>query len=289
MEIVDISKLAADPIAIWIAVLILVGFFVKMAAFSLHIWLPYAHAEAPTPISALLSSVMIGIGAYGAIRIIVLPLREVFEGLSALILAWGLITIIYGGLLALAQDDLKRLLAYSSISQMGYLIVGMASAVTAGLTGAVFHYVSHGLGKCILFAVAGILICQAHGIRSISRLGGLASKMPLSAVVFAIGFFTIAGAPPLAGFMSKLFIFKGAIEAGLHGVSIKLALAILALFSTIITVAYALRTIRRVFFGSLPDHLKDVKEAPLVMTVPLLILSVLSVVFCLYPEAVVAP
>jgi NADH-quinone oxidoreductase subunit M len=287
LKIIDISHLVHDPIALWVIVLVLIGFFVKLAAFGFHIWLPYAHAEAPTPISALLSPAMIGIGAYAVIRIIILPLLEVFEKISLLIAIWGLLTTVYGGLLVLAQDDIKRLLAYSSISQMGYLITGIASATTIGVTGTLFHYVSHGLGKCLLFAVAGILICQAHGIRSIRRLGGLASKMPITTIAFVLGFLTIAGAPPLIGFQSKLLIFEGAIEGGIHWGLTKLIVAILALFATMITVAYALWTIWRVFFGPLPKHLKDVKEAPSMMTTPLLILAVISILLGVYPKPIV--
>jgi NADH-quinone oxidoreductase subunit M len=230
---------------------------------------------------------MIGIGAYAVVRIVVLPLLEVFEKISLLIAIWGLLTMVYGGLLVLAQDDIKRLLAYSSISQMGYLITGIASVTTIGVTGTLFHYVSHGLGKCLLFAVAGILICQAHGIRSIKRLGGLAPKMPITTIAFVLGFLTIAGAPPLVGFQSKLLIFEGAIEGGIHWGLTKLIVAILALFATMITVAYALWTIWRVFFGPLPEHLKDVKEASPIMTVPLLVLVIVSVVLGVYPRPIV--
>ena len=284
-EIAKLSGVVASPIAGWIAFAILIGFFVKMAVFGLHIWLPYAHAEAPTPISALLSPAMIGIGAYAAARLVIIPMHEVFMSFGLIFSLWALITMVYGGLMALAQDDVKRFLAYSSVSQMGYIFLGLSSATSYGVTGAMFHYISHGLGKCILFCVAGILICQT-GTRSIKRLGGLADRMPLTATLCLLGFFAIAGVPPTIGFMSKWVIFSGVFTAALEHSIEMLAIAVASIVMTVITVGYALWTVRRIFFGPLPEHLKDVKEPPLIMTVPLLILAVASVILGIYPKLV---
>src|SRR2546426_3292469 len=131
------------------------GFFVKMAQFGLHIWLPNAHAEAPTPISALLSPAMIGIGGYATVRIVMTIYPDMFFALSAFFAGWALVTMIYGGAMALVQDDIKRLLAYSSVSQMGYILFGLASFTQIGIAGSMFQYVSHGTAKGILFIVAG--------------------------------------------------------------------------------------------------------------------------------------
>src|SRR6476620_5349131 len=142
----------------WITIIIfaiVIGLGVKLAAFGLHIWLPYAHAEAPTPISALLSPAMIGIGAYGLLRLWLDLLTGNYAQYSIYINIWGLITMIYGGAMALMQDDIKKVLAYSSISQMGYILFGLGSASVLGITGATLMYVKHGLGKAILFMMAG--------------------------------------------------------------------------------------------------------------------------------------
>ena len=269
----------------WIAFAILIGFFVKMAVFGLHIWLPYAHAEAPTPISALLSPAMIGIGAYAAARLVVIPMNEVFSRFSLAFSLWALVTMVYGGLMALAQDDVKRFLAYSSVSQMGYIFLGLSCANAYGVTGAMFHYVSHGLGKCILFCVAGILITQAE-TRSIKKLGGLADRMPLTATLCLLGFFAIAGVPPTVGFMSKWVIFLGVFTAALEHSIEMLVIAVASIIMTVITVGYALWTVRRIFFGPLPEHLEEVEEAPPIMTVPLLILAVISVILGVYPRLI---
>jgi len=159
------------------AVAISIGLGVKLAVFMFHIWLPYVHGSAPTPISALLSPAMIGIGAYGIFRLIVEFLPSTFADLAIWFHIWGLVTMIYGGAMALMQDDLKRMLAYSSISQMGYLLFGIGSISVLGLAGAEMMYVTHAIGKGILFMMAGIIIVKV-GTRSISKLGGLAGKMP---------------------------------------------------------------------------------------------------------------
>jgi len=285
-EISSLTTVAGSPLAPWIAFAILIGFFVKMAVFGLHIWLPYAHAEAPTPISALLSPAMIGIGAYAAARLVVIPMNVVFSSRFSLIFSlWALITIVYGGLMALAQDDVKRFLAYSSVSQMGYIFLGLSSATSYGVAGAMFHYVSHGLGKCILFLVAGILITQAE-TRSIKKLGGLADRMPLTTTLCLLGFFCIAGVPPTIGFMSKWIIFSGVFTGALEHSLDMLIIAVASIIMTVITVGYALWTVRRIFFGPLPEDLHEVKEAPPIMTVPLLILAVVSVILGIYPKLI---
>ena len=185
------SEIPADVVTL-AAVANILGLGVKLAAFIFHIWLPYAHGSAPTPISALLSPAMIGIGAYGLFRLIVefLPLQ--YADLAIWLHIWGLVTMLYGGAMALMQDDIKRLFAYSSISQMGYLLFGIGSISALGLAGAEMMYVTHGLGKGILFMVAGVLIVQV-GSRKISQLGGLASKLPITAVCAVIGALTIMG------------------------------------------------------------------------------------------------
>jgi NADH-quinone oxidoreductase subunit M len=288
----DYATLATNGVpgfaAGFVGVLVAVGLFVKLAAFGLHIWLPYAHAEAPTPISALLSPAMIGIGGYALIRLLVFLLPASYAAISLGIAVWGLITMFYGGVMALTQDDLKRLLAYSSVSQMGYLIFGAASADSLGITGGVFQYVSHGTGKAILFMVAGAIILQARGLRSISRMGGLSRMMPTTAVGAMIGFLVIVGVPPLNGFQSEWMLFAGALaRAVADGSAARLALAVLALAATPLTAGYTLWAMKRIFFGRLPEHLFGVREAPLSVLGPILFLAVLSIVLGIYPAPIV--
>ena len=271
---------------------IVVGLFVKLAAFGLHIWLPYAHGEAPTPISALLSPAMIGIGGYIIIRIFTLLLPNAYTEISLGIAVWGIVTMFYGGLMALAQDDIKRLFAYSSVSQMGYIIFGIATASSLGVAGSVFQFVSHGTAKAILFMVAGMIIVQAGGLRSIKNMGGLSAKLPITATCAAIGFLGLLGFPETNGFQSEWLIFAGGLRLGsLPGsyASYWLLLSILAVISTIITASYALWTMKRVFFGKLPDNLSNVKEGSAYMLAPIIFLAFLTIFLGVFPNIVDAP
>jgi NADH-quinone oxidoreductase subunit M len=278
-----------DPtVQMAIVIAIMLGLFVKMAIFPLHTWLPDAHAEAPTPISALLSPAMIGIGGYAAIRIVytafpvVLRSQEFTIGLSIL----AIITMFYGGAMALGQTDIKRLLAYSSISQMGYMLFGIVSLSILGLTGAILLYVSHGLSKAILFMVSGILI-HKFKTRDISNLSGLASKMPYTATATLIGFLGLAGVPPLVGFWSELFIFAGSMYTGLAGIVGldigRVFLTALAVVASILTAGYGLWTVRRVFYGQLNERTREAKEGPVLMVAPILVLAVAAIILGVYP------
>jgi len=270
-----------------ISVLMLTGFLVKMAVFGLHVWLPHAHAEAPTPISALLSPAMIGIGGYATIRITMMFFPAVFEAIGSILSIWALVTIIYGGIMALAQDDLKRLLAYSSISQMGYILMGVASHSVLGVSGSMFHYVAHGTCKGLLFMVAGSIILQAGGLRSIKALGGLASRMPITTIAALIGFLGIMGIPPLNGFQSEWMLFSGVFQKAIASGSMpRLITAYTGIIATVLTACYSLWTIRRIFFGQRPDYLEHVKEAPREITIPLIVLSILTVLLGVFPTVI---
>jgi NADH-quinone oxidoreductase subunit M len=266
------------------------GFFVKMAQFGLHVWLPHAHAEAPTPISALLSPAMIGIGGYATVRIVMTIYPDAFFALSAFFAGWAVITMFYGGLMAMVQDDIKRLLAYSSISQMGYILFGLASFTQLGVAGSMFQYVSHGTAKGILFIVAGSIILQVHGERSISKLGGLASRMPITTTAAFIGFLAVLGLPTTNGFLSEFFLFQGGfIRATDTATLYRIIIAVLGVIATAFTAGYSLWTIRRVFFGPTNATTSDVKEAPWTVTVPLIILSVVTIFLGIYPQPVLGP
>lgn len=287
----DLAKIVASTIPanlrLFIVGLMVLGLLVKMAAFGLHIWLPHAHAEAPTPISALLSPAMIGIGGYAIVRLVMTILPTAFFEISTVLAIWAIVTMFYGGAMALVQDDIKRLLAYSSVSQMGYILLGISSFQVLGVSGSMFQYVTHGLGKGILFMVAGTIIMQAHGLRSISKMGGLASKMPITATAAIIGFLTIMGIPPTTGFISEFLIFAGSFNQAFAANSIlRIALSFLGVVSTALTAGYSLWAVKRIFFGKLPDELNNVTEAPWVVTGPLLVLAAISLILGIYPDLV---
>lgn len=284
-DFADISEAEMHPDAVLAsAVAIAIGLGVKLAVFMFHIWLPYVHGAAPTPISALLSPAMIGIGAYGIFRLIVELLPATFADLAIWFHIWGIVTMLYGGAMALMQDDIKRLLAYSSISQMGYLLFGIGSMSALGLAGAEMMYVTHGLGKGILFMMAGIIIVRV-GTRSISRLGGLAGKMPITAVCAVIGALTIMGVPPTSGFMGEWILFYGALETAIsEGSTLRAVTFGLGLVATVLTMSYMLWMLKRIFFGKTPENLAGVREGGWHMTAPMMVLAGFTVVLGIYPD-----
>ena len=284
-DFADIQESAIpDDVVLLAAVAIIIGLGVKLAAFGFHIWLPYAHGAAPTPISALLSPAMIGIGAYGLFRLIIEFMPVVYADIAIWLHIWGLVTMLYGGAMALMQDDIKRLFAYSSISQMGYLLFGIGSLSTLGLAGAEMMYVTHGLGKAILFMTAGILIVNV-GTRKLSQLGGLAGKMPITAVCAVIGALTIMGVPPTSGFMGEWTLFYGALETAIEeGSQLRMVTFGLGLVSTVLTMSYILWMLKRVFFGKLPENLSKVKEGSWYMLGPMMVLTGFTVVLGIYPD-----
>ncbi len=276
----------------WLSLIIfslVIGLGVKLAAFGLHIWLPYAHSEAPTPISALLSPAMIGIGAYGLLRLWMDLLTGDYTQYSIYINIWGLITMIYGGAMALMQDDIKRVLAYSSISQMGYILFGLGSESVLGISGATLIYVSHGLGKALLFMMAGSIILQT-GTRSMSQLGGLAGKMPYTAVLAMIGGLTIIGIPPTSGFMSEWITFNGALQSGIeHAETIRVVVFALGLVATLLTAGYILWMYKRVFFGKIPERLVHVKDSNRYITATMAFLAAMTLIVGVYPDVFLVP
>lgn len=276
----------------WVVFGIVVGLFVKLAAFGLHVWLPHAYSDSPTPVTVLLSSAMVGIGAYILIRILTLLLPQAYVEISLGIAVWGVVTMFYGGVMALAQNDFKRLLAYSSISQVGYIIFGLSTATTIGVGGSVFQFVSNGTSKAILFMAAGLIIVQAGGLRNMKDMGGLSQKLPITAVCSAIGFLSILGFPETNGFQSEWLIFAGGLRLGSQaGIDAEywLILSTLAVIATIITATYALLAMKRVFFGKLPDSLSQVTEGSYYMLAPMIFLAILTIVLGVLPGFVDTP
>jgi len=262
-------------VAMWLMV---VGLLVKVAVFGVHMWLPYAHAEAPTPVSALLSPCLIGIGALMLLRIVYVLFPSAIQTASPLLFVWALITMIYGGFMALVQKDFKRLLAYSSISQMGYLLLGLASMNAFGMSGMILHYMVHAFGKAILFMAAGTLIVMLHGLRDITKMGGLSSKLPYTGGLALIGFMHITGIPPTLGLWSEYLIVRGAIEYSMKLSPSYFIPSFIGLVVAIgLSTAYAFLTMKRVFYGRLPEGLKDAVKAKRSLLLPMGLLAVAGI------------
>ena len=278
----------------WIAVIVsalVIGFGVKLGAFLVHIWLPDTYTDAPTPISVLISSVMTGIGAYGLIRIWIELLSGPgnYTDYSIYVSLWGVATMIYGGAMSLMQKDIKRVLAYSSISSMGYLLFGLGSESVLGISGAIFMYVTHALGKGLLFMMAGSIILQT-GTRNMDKLGGLGGKMPYTAVFAMIGGLTIIGVPITSGFMSEWVLFNGALQNAVVDWSTLEAITFaLAITTTILTSAYILWMYKRIFYGITPETLKNVRDSSKYVLVTMGILASLTLILGVYPDLFYKP
>ncbi len=283
----DISALhlaQSSSIAFWIAGLILVGWLVKMAIFGFHMWLPITEAEPPTSFAPTMA-VVSGIGSYVIARLLLFGMPSTFHTFSLPLMVWAVITMFYGGAVTVAQSDVKYIFAWSTMSQNAYSILGIASFSVLGVAGGVFYFASHILGKFVMFAVAGILLTQT-GLRDVKQMGGLAGKMPFTASLFVLGALILSAVPPTSGFQAEWMMFAGIFSQGAAGSSSYLAVAILGLIATLLTVAYTFWPIRRIFFGSLPSSLDGVKDAPLTMTLPLLALVVASIIIGIYPDLV---
>jgi NADH-quinone oxidoreductase subunit M len=252
-------------VARWVLLALTAGFAVKMAVFPVHVWLPDAHSEAPAPMSALLSGVIISAGAYAILRIAFGVVFPAVDGSFALSFLHGLsivavVTAFFGSFLALYATDAKRVIAYSSISHMGYIMFGISlfpvsvvggSAVilasSIALTGAVLHIVTHAVSKGLFFLTVGGIMHQTEE-RDIRKMGGLAGRMPFSTVSGIVAALSIAGTPPLACFLSEFFIFMGALQT-LVVDSFYVVPTALMLIATVFSLAYSLRFISKVFFG----------------------------------------
>ena len=237
-----------------VATLFIIGLFIKMAVLGFHMWLPYAHAEAPTPVSALLSPNLIGIAGYALARFGFPLFPDAMLQLKGYLVTLGFATIIYGALVALRQTDFKRFLAYSSVSQMGYLLLGIGTLTAYGIGGAMLHYLSHAIGKAVLFMVAGVFITELHGLRDMTKMGGLARAYPLTAAAALLGFMHLVGMPPTIGMWSEILITIGVVNAypaGSPGQVYLLAAALIVAFG--LSAAYAFITMRKIFYGQLGE------------------------------------
>ncbi len=271
----------------WILTFFTIGFCVKMAIVPVHMWLPDAHAEAPAPISALLSGVIIEAGGYAIMRIalqtVIPPLVMLDVGTNFLhiLCGFGVLTSIYGALNALAENDIKRIVAYSSISHMGYVLFGLSLFPShIGLIGSIFHLISHMMSKGLLFLTAGTVMKQT-GLRDIREMGGLGRMMPFTVTAFATAAFSIAGMPPLACFVSEFMIFTGGFHASSRDPFFLWPTA-LVVVATILSTAYVLRLFWKVFLGELKT--KTVLEAPLLMIVPSLAIAFLIILLGVHPN-----
>ncbi len=253
-----------------------IGFAIKVPVWPFHTWLPDAHVEAPTAVSVILAGVLLKMGTYGMLRISYTILPEATKYFAIPLLILALINIVYGAFVAMAQKDLKKMIAYSSVNHMGYCLLGMAALTPIGLNGAIFQMVTHGVVTGALFFLVGVIYDRAH-TREIEGFGGLMTKLPGYSGIMLVACLASLGLPGLAGFASEFMCFLGAftstVAPGVYKIITGLAVA-----GIVITAAYFLIMIQKVFLGPLNEkwkELPDINARELVAIVPLTVLMVL--------------
>lgn len=250
--------------------LFLSGCFIKAGLMPFHGWLPDAYASAPASVSILLAGIVTKVvGVYTLMRVVISVFG--FDPMLRMILFFvGIISVVFGALAALGQSDFKRMLAYSSISQVGYIILGLGSFTLLGLAGAVFHLFNHAMFKSLLF-VNSAAVESRTGTRHMDSLSGLSQRMPVTGISSVLASLSAAGVPPLAGFWSKFLIIMALWLSGFVWV------AVIALMASILTLAYFLRLQRKVFFGVIPAEFNNIKEAGFGFMVPSVILGAIII------------
>ncbi len=266
-----LSGIGPDPAVIFVGILFLVGFSLKAAVMPFHAWLPDAHPSAPAPISAMLSGVVIKVlGVYALVRIFFNVFGSaLMPGLLVTFLVLGTLSMVAGAFLALGQKDFKRLLAYSSISQIGYVLFAFGLGTPLGFLAGLFHLLNHAAFKSLLFLNSGAVV-YATDNRDMERMGGLSQRMPVTGATSLIASLSISGIPPLGGFWSKLLIVLAAVECKHY------ILAGVAVLTSIVTLAYYLKVQKLAFFGTLKQVYKGIKEVPVLMCASMVILAVIT-------------
>jgi formate hydrogenlyase subunit 3/multisubunit Na+/H+ antiporter MnhD subunit len=279
----NISLVTTSALPIIAFLLLMTAAITKAGAMPLHTWLPTSGEYAPVSVMALLPA---AIDKLLGIYLLIIIIREIFvleSGALTLILAIiGTATLIIAAMVAIVQNNLKKLLAYSAISQVGYMVLGIATMTPVGLAGAVFHMLNNAIYKCCLFLCGGA-VEQATGTAQLDKLGGLGKKMPLTFAACLIAALSVSGIPPFNGFVSKWMVYQGVIQMGTEQTAGAAKLwpiwLIAAIFGSAITLAYSVKIIHSMFLSRLPSELSDVKEVSLPMKVPMVILALLCVFF----------
>jgi len=253
-----------------------VGISLKLALFPLHLWLPNAYAFAPTAVTVFLAATATKVAVYVMIRIVytVFGGPAIFEQvpIDKVLMGLGMLSMIGASLVAVFQDNVKRLLAYSSLSQIGYMILGLSLANVNGLAGGIVHIFNHAMMKGALFMAMGCIFYRVGSVQ-IDALAGLGRRMPFTMAGVVVGGLSLVGAPLTVGFVSKWYLIQGALDRGLWPV------ALVILVSGLLALVYVWRIVEAAYFRPSPDGASEIQEAPLSMLIPLGVLSVTCIVF----------
>jgi NADH-quinone oxidoreductase subunit M len=285
LNMLDIAqKIGAASAAIPLVAIfffLIIGFAIKLPVFPLHTWLPDAHTDAPTGVSVILAGALLKMGGYGIIRLCVSIFPDIARTWAPLFLVLAVIGIIYGGAVTLRQTDIKRLIAYSSVSHMGYVLLGIFALSQVSLVGASLQMFSHGLVTGLLFAMAGLVMHNTEE-RDLRKLGGLAKQTPLIAVIFSIAGLASLGLPLTSGFSAEFLVFVGSFSSvTVAGMKIY---TLLAVVGVVLAAGYILWLLQRVFFGPAQEKFNKVKDAGKLETVYMFVLVGLILLVGIYPS-----
>jgi NADH-quinone oxidoreductase subunit M len=263
-----------------IFLLLFIGFAVKLPVFPLHTWLPDAHTDAPTAVSVVLAGALLKMGGYGMLRICVSIFPAVARQYAFILVILAVINVLYGAAVTLRQTDLKRLIAYSSISHMGYVLLGIFALGQVSMVGASLQMFSHGVITGLLFAMAG-LVMHNTGERDLRKLGGLARQMPIIAVIFSVAGVAALGLPTTSGFAAEFLVFVGSFSSTtVAGIQIYTILGVLGI---VITAGYILWMLQRVFYGQVLERFKKAHDADVLERVYMFILVAVIMLVGIYP------
>ena len=262
----------------WIFWFLFIGFAIKVPIFPFHTWLPDAHVEAPTPISVILAGILLKLGGYAMLRCLFPVVPEAFHSFYWALAILAVINIVYGAFVALGQTDFKKMVAYSSVSHMGYVLLGFAALTHWGMSGAALQMFNHGTSSAALFLVVGVIYDRAHH-RDLNGFGGLAQVMPRYWALTTLGFFAALGLPGLAGFVSEAMTLIGVFQADDARFQV---LVVISLLGIVFCAVFLLYAMQRVFLGPLNEKYKDLPEISgreVFCQAPLLILCVVLGIF----------
>lgn len=260
--------------------LLFIAFGIEAGLWPFHTWLPDGHSAAPTALSMILAGVLLKMGGYGMMKIAVGLAPAGAQFWLNIFIFVGVINVLYGALCAINQTDLKYMIAYSSVSHMGIVTLGMASLNTVGFNGALFQMFSHGIITALLFALAGTIYEKTH-TRIMSKLGGLAVKMPVLASIFVLGGLGTLGLPGMSGFVAEVLVFISIFTAK------KVIFGILAIFGLVLTALYVLRAVQKIFYQEVNEEYLHLEDVTGIESAPLILLSMVMISFGFFPKILI--